>query len=89
MVDTYGAIARARGSMMMRGHADLELHLGPDALRELQQDHAPFGPFDLVGHGERPQRMLFMPVVQRSDMEGWAVVSASRPTIFTTREAGT
>lgn len=79
MADTYGEIARARGSMMMRGHADLELHLGPDTVRELKRDHAPFGPFDLVGHGEKPQRMLYMPVVERTDMEGWAVVPVSRP----------
>ena len=74
MADVYGLIARARASMMVRGHADLELHLGPDTLRELERDHAPIGPFDLVGHGQKPRRMLYMPVVERSDMEGWAVV---------------
>lgn len=78
MADTYGDIARARGSMMMRGHADLELHLGPDMVRELQRDHEPNGPFDQVGYGETPKRMLYMPVVERTDMEGWAVVPAGQ-----------
>lgn len=74
MADTYGEIARARGSMMMRGHADLELHLGPDTLLNLKRDNEPLGPFDIVGHGVEQQRILYMPVVERTDMEGWAVV---------------
>ncbi len=74
MVDTYGLIARARASMMVRGHADLELHLGPDTLQNLRRDHEPMGPFDMVGHGNGPKCMFYMPVIERQDMEGWAVV---------------
>lgn len=75
MVDTYGAIARARASMMVRGFADLELHLGPDALEGLRRDFQGDDPHDLPD-GPTPQHMLYMPVVHRTDMEGWAVVPA-------------
>lgn len=77
MADLYGAIARARASMMMRGHADLELHLGPDAEADLNRYAAPFDPYDDLPV-QRPRRMLYMPVVSRMDMEGWAVLPANR-----------
>ena len=75
MADLYGAIARARASMMMRGHADLALHLGPDAEAQIKREAAPFDPYDDLPV-QRPRRMLYMPVVNRTDMEGWAVVPA-------------
>lgn len=75
MADTYGLIARARASMLMRGHADLVLYLGPDIEAELKRILGTDGPYDNPAH-IRPRRLLYMPVVNRTDMEGWAVMPA-------------
>lgn len=76
MQDLYGMIARARASMMLRGYADLVLHLGPDAEAQLCRDAAPFSPYDDLPVNRR-RFMLSMLVQHRQDMEGWAVLPSS------------
>lgn len=74
MADTYGDIARARATMMVRGHLEPELHIGRETLENIKRDLGPGGPFDHSVTINAPLRMHCMPVVIRGDMEGWAVM---------------
>lgn len=74
MADLITTIARARASMMLRGHRDLTLRLGPDCAADLRKAGDDQGIF--TAGWPMPRTLFGMAIEAREDMEGWAVLPA-------------